>query len=270
VVWFFTFSALAENGPIDHAFNHLYNFNFVRAHAVLNQEIANRPADPLPYAIRSAAYLFSELDRLGILESEFLADDKRIIEKKKLKPDPSVRTKLLRAVDDARSRANSILQGSPDDRNALFAMCITLGVETDYSALVEKRQLGSLSFAKRSQSYAVRLLKLDPRFYDAYLTTGLSEYLVGSVPFFVRWFVRFEDVKGSKQQAVQNLLLVSRNGHYLKAFAKILLSIIYLREKKPRETEKLLDELAHEYPSNPLFRKELAKVSARMTGSAQE
>jgi predicted Zn-dependent protease len=262
-------SGIQAPSQIDRAFARLYNFDFRGAHAILDQHIAAHPSEPLPFAVRSAAYLFYELDRLGILESEFLVDDKRITEKKELKPDPAVRSQLFHAVEDARSRAMAALSATPDDEQALFAMCITMGVVTDYTALVEKRQMRSLSTAKRSNLYARHLLRLDPQFYDAYLTTGLNEYLVGSLPFFVRWFVRFDDVRGSKNQGIQNLRQVAHSGHYLKPFAKIMLAIVYLREKKPRETEKLLIELAREYPQNPLIRKELAKISARNLEGAQ-
>jgi len=76
-------------------------------------------------------------------------------------------------------------------------------------------------------------------------------------------------VQGSKEQGVKNLELVVREGHYFKPFAKILLSIIDLREKRPRETEKLLESLARDYPSNPLFRKELARMTNVQSGGGQ-
>jgi len=243
------------------AFNYLYNFNFPAAHAELDRYIAAHPDDPLPYSVRAAAYLFYELDRLEILESQFLTSDKRIAEKKGLSPDPNVRAKLMQALNDATTRAEAVLKAHPNDREALFSMTIVNGVTTDYMALVEKRQLASLSPAKKSNSYAQQLLKMNPPCYDAYMTAGLSEYMIASLPFLIRWFVRFDNVQGSKQQGIKNLELVARNGYYLRAFAKILLGIIDLREKRPRETEKLLAELAHDYPSNPLFRKELARLS---------
>ncbi|HMD71054.1 MAG TPA: hypothetical protein VKF41_06900 [Bryobacteraceae bacterium] len=247
---------------VDAAVQQMYNFDFPASHAILIQCIAAHPQDPLPYAFRAAAYLFYEMDRLGILESEFLVDDKRIIAKKKLAPDPAVRAQFFKALDDTSSRAEAVLAADPNDRNALFAMCISQGIATDYAALVEKRQLSSLSLAKRSNSYAQRLLRLDPKYYDAYLTTGFSEYIVGSLPFIIRWFVHFDNVSGSKERGVEDVRLVAREGHYFKPFAKILLGIADLREKKPLEARDLLMDLAHDYPDNPLFRKELAKVTA--------
>lgn len=251
-------------GEIDKAFQRLYNTDFQGAFTRLDRYIAAEPADPLGYALRASAYLFQELVRLGVLEGEFFADDKRIIDKKKLKPDPEVRKKLFQAIADAQSRAKAILAKNPDDQNALFTMAVTNGIVTDYTALVEKRQISSLSTAKESNIFAQRLLKVNPHYYDAYLTTGFTEYLVGSLPFFVRWFVHFEDVKGSKNVGIQNLQTVARSGHYLRPFARILLAIVYLREKKPWETQKLLTELSSEYPENPLLHKELAKLNSQL------
>jgi hypothetical protein len=257
-------SAFGATGAvtIDAAVEQMYNFDFPASQEILSQFIAAHPKDPLPYAFRAAADLFYEMDRLKILESEFLVDDERIIAKKKLQPDPAVRAQFYKALDDTASRAEAALAANPNDRAALFSMCISQGVATDYMALVEKRQFSSLSPAKRSNSYAQRLLKLDPKYYDAYLTTGFSEYILASMPFIIRWFVHFENVSGNKERGVENVRLVAREGHYFKPFAKILLGIAALREKRPQEARDLLADLARGYPKNPLFRTELAKVTA--------
>lgn len=257
--------AFAASDLLEDAVSLMYEFDFPASHQVLNQYIAAHPADPLPYAFRASAHLFYELDRLGILESEFFVDDDKIVEKKKkLDPDPVNRRNFLNAVADTETRAQAALKLDPNDRDALFAMCIAKGVATDYMAFVEKRQISSLSVAKKSNLYAQRLLRLDPKFYDAYLTAGISEYMLGSLPFFIRWFVHFDNVDGSKQKGIERLQAVSREGHFFRPFSKILLGVIALREKRPREAQRLLMELAHDYPANPLFRKELVKVNARL------
>jgi tetratricopeptide (TPR) repeat protein len=259
-------AAAPESAPtLDGAFQSLYNFDFPATHQELNRYIALHPDEAMPYAVRAAGYMFFELDRLGILESEFLIDDKRIAKKgPPLTPDPTVRAQLMKALDDAQSRANSTLQRDPNDRGALLAMVIAQGVTMDYMAFVEKHQFRSLSPAERSNAYAQRLLRLDPKFFDAYLTAGLSEYMVGSLPFFIRWFVHFDNVDGDKAKGMRCLDLVSRQGHYMKAFAQILLGIIHLREKRPAEARKLLAELSAQYPANPLFRKELRALNASL------
>ncbi len=259
----------AAEPTIEAALQRMYDFDFSASHEILDRYIAAHPQDPLPYAFRGSAYLFYELDRLGILESEFLTDDNKIAEKKiKLDPDPANRAKFLRAVADAESLVDAALKVNPDDRQALFAMCIAQGVATDYMAFVEKRQIASLSIAKRSNGYAQRLLKLDPNFHDAYLTAGITEYMLGSLPFFVRWFVKFDNVDGNKKKGVERLQLVAQEGHYFRPFAKILLSIIALREKRPHDAQNYLTELARDYPENRLFRKELFKLGGKVGVSA--
>jgi len=256
--------AVEKTDDIEQAFSRLYSFDFQGAHTVLNRYIANNPDDPIGYAVRSSTYLFSEMDRLSILESEFFSSDKRIADRKKLKPDPLVKSQLFKAIDDAQTRAQRKLDANPKDQEALFSMCITTGVQTDYTALVEKKQIGSLAMVKKGAAYAQRLLKLNPDFYDAYLTTGMTEYVIGSLPFFVRWFIKVENINGSKEQGIKTVEIVARKGHYLKPFAKILLAVAHLREKRPRAAEQILAELVNDFPENPLFRKELAQLSVKL------
>src|SRR5689334_22705890 len=106
---------------LEDAITRMYNFDFPGSHQILDRYIAAHPAEPLPYGFRASAYLFFEMDRMGILESEFLLDDEKIAEKKKkMEPDPAIRRNFLQAVGDAESRANAALKLNPNDRDALF------------------------------------------------------------------------------------------------------------------------------------------------------
>src|SRR5688572_9410552 len=100
---------------IDRTFSRLYNFDFPGAHRLLDTYISSHPDNPMGYSVRSSVYLFDELNRLGILEAEFFADDKRITDKKKLKPDAVIRTRFFDAVEAAQSRALSTLASQPED-----------------------------------------------------------------------------------------------------------------------------------------------------------
>jgi hypothetical protein len=255
----------AERPPLDEALNQLYNFDFATAQTTLDQLIAAHPQDPLPYSFRASAYLFYELDRLGVLEGEFFSnDDWAYDKKKKASPDPAVRARLLKTLQDTQAKGEAVLKTAPTDKNALFALCIAQGVTADYMALIEKRQFGSLSPTKKGNSYAQQLLKLDPKYADAYVTAGFSEYVLGSLPFFVKWFVHWDGVSGSKELGKQHLETAARDGHYLKAFAKILLAIAAVREKRMPDAQKIMADLTRDYPGNPLFRKELAKLNGRL------
>lgn len=252
-----------DGADIRPALQRMYNFDFAGAHKLIDGHLALHPDDPTLYWARAAAYLFSELDRLKILQSDFFESDKRISESKKLKADGAVRTKLFTALADCRSRAQAQIAAGQKGPLPLFDLAISYGIESDYLSLVEKRQIASFKPAKESQQYALQTLRQDPGFVDAKLTTGISEYLVGSLPVVVRWFVHFDGTQGDKKQAVANLTEVAARGIYLGPFARILLSIIAIREKRPEEARSLLTKLASDYPENPLFRREVAMLSAK-------
>lgn len=246
--------------PAGQAYARMYNFDFTGAHAILDQQIRLEPQDPLPYSVKAAAYLFAELDRLRILEIEFFEDDDKVVTKKKLTPDPVVRQEFFRQVEAARQHARARLSARADDREATFALCIAAGLVTDYAALVERRRFGSFALARQTQAYVRQLVALKPPVYDAYLATGSTEYVVGSMPFYLRWFVRIDNIEGSKQRGMELLQLVAERGRYYGPFARIVLAAINMREKRFAEAERLLAGVAAEYPANPLLRKELQRA----------
>lgn len=262
---FFASAGWAQHSPetatdVDRAFRYLYNFEFQEAHRVLDRFEKEHPGDPLGPATRSAVYLFKELNRLDLLASEFFQDRGDRIRKKKLEPDPEVRAKLFENTQDARDLANQVLAKDPDNTEALFSLTTAAGIESDYLFFVEKKRLGSLKLHKESHGYSLRLLELDPNYPDAYLTSGFYEYLVGDLPFFLRWFIRFDGVEGDKQKGIERLKYVSKNARYCGGFAKVLLAAVYLREKRPAESVEMLNELRETYPKNPLFPREIRRI----------
>ena len=253
------------NPIFDEAFHQLYSFNFPAAQTIMDRYIAANPKDPMGYTIKGATYVYSEFDRMGILETEFFESDKSISDSRhKLKPDPKVHDDFYANINKAQALAEDTLDKSPNDPQARFALCLALGELSDYVALVEKRQIASLAITKRAYREAKTLLAVDGSYYDAYLTTGFTEYLVGSLPGVVRWFVKFDDVQGDKAKGFRTLDLVANKGHYLKALAKILMATGYIREKKPLDAQKLLADLTREYPANPLLKREYEKISLRI------
>ena len=253
----------AQQGPsnrIDLAFQHLYNFEFSEAHRVLDRHDREHPEDPRAAATRSAVYLFTELDRLDLLASEFFQDRGDRIKAKRLDPDPLLRDKLFEQTKRTREYARTVLARNADQPDALFALSTAAGIESDYLFFVEKKRLASLKLHKESHGYCRRLLEIDPDYPDAYLTSGFYEYLVGDLPFFLRWFIRFDGVEGDKEKGIERLRYVSKNARYSAGFAKVLLAAVYLREKRPAESVGMLAALSREYPRNPLFPREIRRI----------
>src|SRR5437773_5058549 len=106
----------------------MYDLKFQDAHVVLERWQKSHPDDSLGPASDAAAYLFSELTRLGVLESELFTDDARYQTRAKLRPDPQMKPRFDREIERTDQLADAALQASAIDTNALFAKSLTFGL----------------------------------------------------------------------------------------------------------------------------------------------
>lgn len=220
----------------------------------------SHPEDPLGSASQAAAYLFEECYRQGVLSSEFFLDDKRFLGKIPLKPDPELRAAFFAADKQAQDLAQLQLNTNLDDPNALFVMTLSLGMQANYASLIDKRQLDSLKKIREADKYSKKLLAVAPDAADAYLGLGMANYFIGSLPGAKKFFLSFAGIHGDKKAGIQQLEIAADHGHYLRPFAKILLALAALREKKPEVARAQLKELVAEFPENPLFALELGEL----------
>jgi hypothetical protein len=207
--------------------------------------------------------LFSEFNRLGVLELQFYQDDKTFDARRQFTPDPALRARFDGALDQAEKWARARLAKDSKNRDALFAMTMASGLRADYAGLIEKRNLASLHFTKQATAWAQQLLAVDPGCYDAHLATGVSQYIVGSMSAPVRWLVRLGGVSGDKEAGIRELQVTADHGQYLAPLARILLAIAYVREKDKPRARQLLVALQNDFPQNPLFGREISKLDAQ-------
>ena len=89
----------APNSPLDNGFRLMYNLDFARAQQQFSAYQQNHVDDPLGPACQAAGLLFSEFERLGVLESQFYESDAKFDSRKKLSPDPDLRAKFTAALE---------------------------------------------------------------------------------------------------------------------------------------------------------------------------
>ena len=260
-------SALAADAvigppPLDRGFQLLYGLQFDRAHDLFAAWQQTHPEDPLGPACDAAGMLFSEFHRLGVLEGQFYEDDKTFNDRKTLTPDPALRDRFRAAIEKAESIAHARLAKNGKDRDALFALTMTSGLQGDYAALIDKHNLASLRYTKEANNWAAQTLAVDPNCYDAYVASGFSKYIIGSLNAPMRWLVRLGGISGDKQQGIKELQMTAERGRYLAPFANILLAIAYLREHDKNHARQLLTSLRDQYPGNPLFAQEIARLDS--------
>jgi hypothetical protein len=243
---------------LDQGYRQMYNLQFAEAHLTFQQWQREHPADPLGPASDAAAFLFSEFDRLHILQSEFFTHDQHFVTDHKLIPDPE----LKRQFEAALAQARALSARAPDERNSQFAAILASGLKSDYLALIEKRYGPSFQEMKTGRAAAEKLLAADPSFYDAYLAVGVENYMLSVKAAPVRFFLRLAGAQTDRATGIRNLKLTAEKGHYLAPFARLLLGVAALRDNDAGTASHILADLAREYPHNPLYRQELARLDS--------
>lgn len=253
-------ASCTKSQQLETGFQQMYNLNFAAAHTTFQDYQQSHSADPLGHVANAAAYLFSEFNRLHILESDLFVDNQRFENRGKLTPDPTLKTEFDKELAQGDELATKALAANPDDRNAQFSQILSYGLRGDYAALIEKRNLTALSYMKTGRLMAQKLTSSDPTCYDAYLAIGVENYLLGENAAPVRWVLRMTGAQTDKDEGLQRLRTTAEKGVYLAPFARLLLAVAALRDRDRQTARTLLASLAMEFPGNQLYAIELKRI----------
>ena len=248
----------AEAAPnlLDRGYREMYNMQFDEAHRTFEEYQRLKPADPMGPVSDAAAYLFAEFDRLHILQSEFFTHDQHFVTDHKLQPDPEVRRKFNAAL----AAGSELAKRTPGDDNSIFASILVNGLRSDYLALIDKRYGASFQEMKAGRTMAENLLARNPDYSDAWIAVGVENYMLSVKSAPVRFFLRLGGGQTDRKTGIEKLRITAQKGRYLAPFARLLLAVAALRDADTAGARKLLEGLAVEFPQNPLYAQELARL----------
>lgn len=247
-------------------FDLLYEQRFVEAREVFASWESRNPKQPIGPVAIAASYLFEELYHQGVLTSDFFLDEKKFLHGIDDKPDSKRMSLFREALAEAQQLARERQRASPNDGEALFALTLSAGMESDSLAILEKKHLESLKRMKEANKYAKQLLAQHPDATDAYIAPGIANYVVGSLNSGSRFVLRFGGIRGDKKLGMAQVAKTAESGRYLQPFAKIILALAARREHQTGVAQGLLRELKEKYPHSELFASEYAKAMSVPSG----
>ncbi len=242
----------------------MYDLKFDEAHQVFGKWKQTHPADALGPASDAAAYLFSELARLGILESELFVDDSKFEKRAKPNPDPQMKPRFEQEIARTDTLADAALRVTPADPDALFAKSLTYGLRADLASLIEKQDFAALKYTKQGRAFTDKLTAINPKAYDAYLGTGVENYLLSLKPAPLRALLWVTGSQVDREKGLEALRKTAQYGHYLEPFAKLLLAVAALRDNNRALARELLTGLHNRFPNNPLYVRELDRLTPKV------
>jgi hypothetical protein len=157
------FPRAASARPWTLGFSGLYNLDFAGAQKDFAAWQQLHPDDPVGPIREAAAFLFSESNRLGVLEAQFYENDDAFAGRPKLTPDPALREHFMAAIGRAENLSHPRLAKDPKHRDAIFALTLSSGLPADYAALIEKPNLASLHYTKQASACGAGVARGLPR-----------------------------------------------------------------------------------------------------------
>src|SRR6266403_4680355 len=247
-------------------FDLLYQQKFTEARDSFADWESRNPQQPFGEVAVAASYLFEELSRQGVLTSDFFLNEKRFLHGIDGSPDPDRMSHFRDALARTRELAAERQKTNPKDGEALLALALAAGMESDAESILQKRHLDGLKRMKKANEYAKELLAERPDATDAYIAPGIANYTIGSQSAGTRFMLRFGGIHGDKKLGMEQVARTAENGRYLRPFAKIILALAARREKQNALAQRLLRELSEQYPDSELFASEYAKAMSVASG----
>jgi tetratricopeptide (TPR) repeat protein len=174
------------------------------------------------------------------------------------------RTFFMDRLDRSRSLCQSILKAHPGNVEALYFLGAIEGVLGSFYITIDHSVKNAFKHGKLAYKYDSEVLKEDPKFYDAYMTVGTYEYIVGSLPWYIKWIAVIAGYHGSKQQGFEDLQLASENGSFVADDSRVLQMVLFVRERRYEDALRLADYLHERFPKNFLFNLNRAQIEEKL------
>ena len=250
----------SEPDPVAVAINHYHNLEHEAARRQLEAWLTDHPGDLRARNYLASAILQRELLRRELLESQDYGPHGEAFDGKKVPVSPAFQQEFFGVLDKAENIAEERLQKNPQDKEALYWAGVSHVTRAIYELTLAKANMAAISEAKKARKYHSELLSVDPGFVDAMLVVGVYDYMVGSLPWYLKIVASIVGYHGNRERGLAAIERVTREGHWARDDAKNFLAILYFREKRYPEARALLEDLSQEFPRNYVFPQEIART----------
>jgi hypothetical protein len=246
----------------------LYNLDYETARRSFREMMRIAPDHPAGAQCFAASLWLQQLNESWELQATLYNEKSYARDNQKL---DGARVKDFQYwIRTAKTLSLARLRRDPSDQEALYLLGAAEGLEAAFAAAIERKFMRALRSGSDSVEHHRALLKLTPGMRDAELTIGLYNYILGALPLPLKMLARSFGVSGSKKRGLETLERVSREGHWARDVARVLLVDLYKREKRWDDAIQVSRELADHYSRNYLFKLQLADaLTAKIPASRQ-
>ena len=264
-----TTSPAEPSGQLAIGIDHLRNLEYKEAIQQLQSWLETHPEDLRAHNYLGISILYQEMFHRGVLESRVYGHGGEVFKASKVAVTPEFQQQLLTVLAKAQSIAELRLNSNPKDKEALYWGGVTHGTRATYHFTLRKEYMPALHEATDALKLHRNLLELDPDYVDGYLVVGMNNYIVGSLPWYIKVMASLTGRHGDRAEGIKQVKRVTEEGNYAREDALLMLAVLYQREKMYRQALEVYEEMARAYPRNYLLPCEVAALHGSLNEWSQ-
>jgi tetratricopeptide (TPR) repeat protein len=241
-------------------FSDIFNLDYDKAERDFTFLERDYPQHPAPSLYLASIIWLEELVRRQDLSLSRFIYPGYFSKKTNESMPPQSRAAFFSELQKSEGLAGAILKRSSRDKDARYFMATVYSLRASFAITVDHNLRDSFSHARKAFSFSRELVEEDKNYYDAYLTVGLYEYIVGSIPWYLRWMAFVAGLHGSKEEGMKHLHLASAKGQYVSNEAKVIEMVLDVRERRYPEAIEIAENLSKRFPGNYLFALNTAQI----------
>jgi hypothetical protein len=238
------------------AFQRLYNLDFEQAINLLEKDCAAQPSEPDHHNNLAYAILYRTLFHADALDGGVSLSVTSFLRRPKVQMTAIDRQRFEAALAKAEAAAKK--RGERAD--ALYALGVSQTHRANLYLLVDKEWRAALKTGGEARKLHAKALQLDRGFVDAMLVPSFHEYIIGSLPVYLKALGFLVGFSGDKEKGLTGLRTVAQRGSRARLEAQVLLALVENREEHPAAAIDIMRGLERDFPSNHLYRKEVATL----------
>ena len=241
-------------------FDHFYSLEYDEAIRNFERLRDADPANPYAHHRVALAYFYKQLHIAGVLEGDLFGASNKFFRTRKITVDPVLDRNFHQSNQAAIRLCEERLQRDKADQQALYTCGVAYASKAAYQGLISRALLDSMGSARKANDFHTRLIRLNSKYYDAYMVPGLFDFALGSLPGPLKVVLYLVGMSGEKQRGMGLVESVARWGNGARHDARILLTVMYRREKRFADARETLEMLASAFPRNYVFPLEMASI----------
>ncbi len=237
----------------------LYNLDYAAAIFAFERECKTDTTGDAHNDLASAL-LYWTLFKADALDGAVALGISDYLHKPKVKLSAEDKASFQKATARGEELARERLAKNPNDATALYTLGEAFTTRANLALLAEKEWRVALKMGGEARKLHTRAMELDKNLIDALLVPSVHEYIVGSLPIYVKAVGFLVGFTGDKEKGLAGLRTVAASGSRAKLEAQVLMALVERREERPERALPIMRSLEKQYPTNHLYRREVVNL----------